>query len=376
MFERIKSMIIKEFIQVFRDKRMRAVIFIAPLLQLIVFGFAVNMDIRHVSTAFYDRSNSCESRELAAMMSSSGYFDIKYYPSAPGEVNCLIDEGKVVCAVCVNDRFAEDLKAGRTAVLQVLLDGSDSNTAGIAASYIQRLLAQYASKRGQTPFLDTKKVSVPFLMPVDLRLRVWYNPDLKSSTYNVPGVMSILIMLVCLLLTAMAVVREREIGTMEQIMVTPIKPLEFILGKTLPFAAIAFFDMFLVAVVGVNVFGVPIRGHFYVLIFGVAVYILSAIGIGLFVSTIAKTQQQAMMATFIVLLPSILLSGFAFPIENMPQWIQYVTYLNPLRYFLVIIRGVFLKANGFDILWPQFFALFALGISLLTLSSFRFKKQI
>jgi len=370
MFERILSIIKKEFIQVFRDNRMKAVIFIAPLFQLLIFGYAVNMDVKHISTAFYDMNKTYESRSLASDMTASGYFNIKYYPASYEETSQLIDQRKVICAVCVDKSFSKDIKKGARAKLMFIFDGTDSNTTMIAVSYIQSIIAKYSAD------ITFKNIKQPPPAPLDVRLRTWYNPNLITSIYNVPGVMAMLIMIVCLLLTAMAIVREREIGTMEQIMVSPIKPLELILGKTTPFAIIALFDMLLVAVVGVNVFHVPIRGQFYILFLGACVYIASAISLGLFLSTIAKTQQQAMMSTFIIMLPAILLSGFVFPIENMPQWVQYITYLNPLRYFLVIIRGVFLKGNGFDILWPQFAALIVMGTALLTLSSLRFKKHI
>lgn len=369
MFERIISIIKKEFIQIFRDKRMRSIIFIAPTLQLLIFGYAVDMDVRHISTAFYDMDKSYQSRTLALKMSSSGYFDIKYHPVSYKETGDLIDKRKVVCAVYIDKSFSKDLKKGIPAKVMAVFDGTDSNTAGIAIGYLQGIISQYGAE------LVLKKTKPKFSF-VDVSLRTWYNPNLKTNYYNVPGVMAILIMLVCLMLTAMAIVREREIGTIEQIMVTPIKPVEFILGKTIPFAVIAFFDMFVVTLVGVNLFHVPIVGHFYILAAAVLVYIFSAIGLGLFLSTVAKTQQQAMMATFIITYPAVLLSGFAFPIENMPQWVQYITYLNPLRYFLVIIRGVFLKGNNLYILWPQFVMLFVLGIILLTLSLTRFKKHI
>ena len=211
---------------------------------------------------------------------------------------------------------------------------------------------------------------------IDVRQRAWYNPELKSKNYNVPGVIAMVIMLTSLLLTSMAVVREREMGTMEQLMVTPLKPVELVLGKTIPFAIIAFFDMVLITVFGVLIFNIPINGPLYLLPLSTAIYLLSVLGIGLFISTIAQTQQQALMATFLFYMPSILLSGFMFPIENMPVLFQYATFANPLRYFLIIIRGIFLKGNGMAILWPQMASLFLLGTVVLTLSSVRFKKRL
>ena len=211
---------------------------------------------------------------------------------------------------------------------------------------------------------------------MELKDIAWYNPELKSKNYNVPGVIAIVIMLTCLLLTAMAVVREREIGTMEQLMVTPIRPLELILGKTIPFALIGFFDMVLVTVIAYLKFDIPIKGSFLLLFASTAIYLLSVLGMGLFISTISRTQQQALMATFLFYVPAVLLSGFMFPIENMPKIIQYGTYINPLRYFLVIIRGIFLKGNGIAVLWPQMLSMFVLGIFVITASSLRFSKRL
>ena len=213
-------------------------------------------------------------------------------------------------------------------------------------------------------------------MRIGVRTRAWYNPELESKNYNVPGVIAMVIMLTSLLLTSMAVVREREIGTMEQLMVTPLKPSELVLGKTIPFALIAFFDMILVTAFAVLFFNIPMKGSLFLLPLSTGIYLLSVLGIGLFISTIARTQQQALMATFLFYMPAVLLSGFMFPIENMPVVFQYVTYANPLRYFLVIIRGIFLKGNGMAILWPQMASLFVLGLAVITLSSFRFRKRL
>lgn len=369
MFERIKQMIIKEFIQVLRDKRMKAIIFGVPIIQLMVFGYAVTTDVNQISTAIYDLDKSFESRELARKLESSGYFTLSYAPESPGEIRELLDRGKILCAIQINRGFSRDLKKGIPTEVQILVDGTDSNTATVAMSYASRIIAKYAMDEG------TKKLE---LLPVkvDIRTRAWYNPDLRSKNYNVPGVIALMIMLICLLLTSMAIVREREIGTMEQLMVTPLRPTELMLGKTIPFGIIGFFDMFLVTVVGTSWFNIPIKGSIYLLTVSTAIYLMSVLGIGLFISTISKTQQQALMATFLFFAPAVLLSGFMFPIENMPEIIQYGTYLNPLRYFLVIIRGIFLKGIGVDILWPQMAALLLLGTVVITISSLRFKKRI
>ena len=361
-------MIIKEFIQVFRDKRMMAIVFVIPVMQLLVFGYAVTTDVNNISTAVYDLDKTFDSRELVRRFESSGYFSIRHFADSPDEIQDLLDRGRVITVMQINPGFSSDIKRGRQTEVQILVDGTDSNTATVAMDYANRIIMQYAKELNRT--------IPPLSGGLDLRSRAWYNPDLRSRNYNIPGVMAIVIMLICLLLTSMAVVREREIGTMEQLMVTPLKPIELILGKTIPFAIIGFFDVFLVTVVGVSWFNIPIKGPLHLIPLCTAIYLLSVLGIGLFISTISRTQQQAMMATFLFYIPAVLLSGFMFPIENMPEIIQYATYLNPLRYFLVIIRGIFLKGNGIYILWPQIVSLFILGIFVITISSLRFRKRI
>lgn len=366
MPERIKQMVIKEFIQIFRDKRMIAIVFFTPIMQLLTFGYAVTTDVNNISTAIYDLDRSYESREFVRRLESSGYFRINYSVHSPDEIQSLLDRGKVITAIQINRGFSSDLKSGKQTEMQILVDGTDSNTATVAMDYVNRVIMKYSKemrKKGEDA-------------GIDLRTRAWYNPDLRSRNYNVPGVIAIVVMLTCLLLTSMAIVREREIGTMEQLMVTPLKPFELMLGKTIPFAAIGFFDVFLVTAVGVFWFDIPIKGSFELLPLSTAAYLISVLGIGLFISTISRTQQQAMMATFLFYIPSVLLSGFMFPIENMPGIIQIATYINPLRYFLVIIRGIFLKGNGLDILWPQIISLFLLGSAVITVSSLRFKKRL
>lgn len=368
MFQRIKNMILKEFIQVFRDKRMKAIVFVTPILQLMVFGYAVTTDVNHISTAVYDLDKSYESRELVRRFESSGYFDLRFSPASPKEAQELIDRGKALILINIDKGFSEDIKKGRTSPVQIIVDGTDSNTATVAMDYANRIILKYAKD------LTIQKGVAPDR--IKLSARAWYNPDLKSRNFNVPGVIAIVIMLTCLLLTAMAVVREREIGTIEQLMVTPLRPIELILGKTVPFAILGFIDMILVTVIGTFWFNIAIQGSIRLLFLSTAVYLLSVLGIGLFISTISRTQQQALMSTFIFYLPAVLLSGFMFPIENMPRLIQYGTYLNPLRYFLVIIRGIFLKGNGIGVLWPELVSMLALGIFVIIVSSMRFRKRL
>jgi ABC-2 type transport system permease protein len=382
MFLRLKTMLIKEFIQVFRDPRMRIILFLPPMMQLIVFGYAANTDIRNIRLAVYDQDRSPESRELIERLSASGYFRIAHTANSPGDIRRYIDAGRVSAAVQINYGFSRELRRQLGTTIQVIVDGTDSNTASVVMSYIQRVVGEYSryllDKRLRSiPDLPTS-LKQPFFKTggIEIQSRAFFNPNLESRNFYVPGIIALLIMLVTLILTCMAIVREREIGTMEQIMVSPIRPFELILGKTIPFAVIGYIDVALVTIVGVFLFDVPIRGSIALLLFATTLYLLSSLGIGLFISTISRTQQQAMMTMFFFFVPAILLSGFIFPIANMPQWAQVLTYANPLRYFLVIIRGIFLRGNGIDVLWPQLLSLAILGSIVFTFSSLRFRKRL
>lgn len=375
MFERIKRMLVKEFIQIFRDPRMRTMIFLPPLIQLVVFGYAARTDIHHIALAVYDLDNSVSSRELAARFQRSGYFDILEYVTDEKRARDLFDYSEAQVILRMNKGFEETLLSAKTAPVQLLVDGTDSNTAGIVMNYSGKIIQQYSDDMVRDRL---KKIPLPVRMPgtVQLQSRAWFNENLESRNFYIPGVVAMLIMVVTLTLTSMSVVREKEIGTMEQIMVTPITPLEFILGKTLPFAIIGYVDMFLVVLLARYWFDVPIRGSFILMFFGTSLYLLSILGVGLLISTLCGTQQQALLSTFFFFQPAIMLSGFIFPIANMPEAVQWITIFDPLRYFMVIIRGIFLKGVGIDILWPELCALAALGASVLWLASNRLKKTM
>ena len=287
----------------------------------------------------------------------------------------LLDRGEVRVVLHVDKGFEEELRAGRTAQLQILVDGTDSNTAGIVLGYSARITGQFSQEILNA---QMRRLAGSTRQPgqIELQTRAWFNENLESRNFFVPGVIAMIVTLVTLLLTSMAVVREKEIGTMEQIMVTPITRAEFILGKTLPFALFSFVDVILITLVGVLWFGVPIRGSLVLLLFATALYLLTTLGIGLLISTVSQTQQQAMMTTFFFFMPAVLLSGFMFPVANMPKVVQWLTYLNPFRYFLVIIRGIFLKGVGPGILWPQMLALAVMGPITLWLTSRRFRKTL
>jgi ABC-2 type transport system permease protein len=375
MFERIKHMLIKEFIQVFRDPRMRMVIFVIPCVQVFVISYAISMDVKHVRTAVYDLDNSQASRDVVASFVRSGYFDVIERIGSDTEATSLLDRGKVSAILHIMHGFADELRAGRTAQLQVLVDGTDSNTANIVQSYAVKIAAAY-SQNILIERYDRLLGAINLPGRPDLETRAWFNENLESRNFFVPGVLVIVVSVVTMLLTSMAVVREREIGTMEQIMVTPITPVEFILGKTIPFAVIGFIDVGLVTLIGRFWFDVPIRGDLVLLFFATGLYLMTMLGIGLFVSTVSQTQQQAMISTFFFFFPAMLLSGFAFPIANMPVPVQWLTLLNPLRYYLVIVRAIFLKGVGMDILWSQMLALALMGVFMLTLAAKRFHKTL
>ncbi len=375
MFERIKYMLIKEFIQVLRDPRMKMVIFVAPIIQLIVFGYAATTDVNHIATAVYDLDQSKSTRELIAQFVESGYFDIVEYINDQRYGDDLINRGHIKAILSFNKGFENDLLAGRSAQVQMIVDGTDSNTAGIILNYSAKIARQF-SQRVLISRLTRLTGSAQRPELITLQTRSWFNENLESRNFYVPGVIAIIVSLITLMLTSMAVVREKEIGTIEQIMVTPITPIEFILGKTVPFALISFLDVIIVTLVGVFWFEVPIRGSILLLFLATALYLMTTLGVGLLISTISQTQQQAMMTTFFFFFPAILLSGFIFPIANMPVIIQWLTYLNPLRYFLVIIRGIFLKGVGFTILWPQMAALLVMGFITLRLATKRFHKTL
>ncbi len=373
MWERILTMLRKEFRSVFRDPRMRMVIFGVPVIQTLIFGYAVTMDVRHVRLLIVDRDNTPASRELVARFTGSDYFDAVAHTNDEDEARAAIDATRAAAVLQINAGFEAHQRAGRPSPVQLVVDGSDSNTARLVLNYSTVIAGSYNSAL----VLDSAWRHAGGSFPVgrvDLRPRAWFNENLESRNYFVPGVMAVLVMLISLMLTGMAIVREKEAGTIEQIMVTPIRPLEFVLGKFAPFIVIGFVDVLLVTLVGVFWFEIPIRGSFPLLLLGTACFLLTTLGIGLFISTVSGTQQQAMMTTFFFFFPAMLLSGFIYPIANMPELVQWLTLLNPLRYFLVIIRGVFLKGVGLDVLWPQLAALLGLGLAVMTFAVTRFHK--
>jgi ABC-2 type transport system permease protein len=386
MWERIGVILRKEFIQLFRDPRMRGLLFIPPLLQLIIFGYAVTLDVDNAKIAWMDGDGTPESRALLARFEGSGRFQVVAQPRNEQEVQSILDHGDAHAVVRVLPNFARNLARGQTAEVQVLLDGTNSNTASLVSAYAAGVIADYSedvsprqAKNDQTIKLDVRSPGAPMganVQPTLSATRVWFNPALRSRNYFVPGVAVNILFMVTLMLTAQAIIREKEIGTMEQLMVTPMRPIELMLGKTIPFAMIGIADLLLVTAGALLIFRVPFRGNFLVLLFSATIFLLTSLGAGLFLSTISHTQQQANMMSFFFSSPAFMLSGFNFPIRNMPASVQYLTLLNPLRYFMEIVRGVFLKGVGVQVLWPQIAALFVYGVLILWFSALRFHKSL
>ena len=351
--KRVFEMVRKEFRQIFRDPRLRRVIFVAPVIQLFAFGYAVSTDVRNVATLVVDHDRSRESRELVEAFTASGYFRVLGYAERPADIVRALDHGDAVLGIVIPPGF----ERGESRV-QLLFDGTNSNLANVARSYAERIV------------LSRADLPPPV---VDLRSRAWFNPALESRDYNVPAVVGALLMLICLLLTSLAVVREREMGTLEQLLVSPLRPGELILGKSLPFALIGLVDMGLVVTVALLWFKIPFRGNPLLLVLGTVLFLFSALGLGLLISSISNTQQEAFMSAFLVFLPAILLSGFMFPVSSMPRGFEALTLLNPLRHYLEIVRALFLKGAGAEALWRQLLALLGMGIGLLWLAARRFR---
>ncbi|HEX6019944.1 MAG TPA: ABC transporter permease, partial [Burkholderiaceae bacterium] len=330
--QRIWEILRKEFLQIARDPRLVRVIFVAPVIQLMVFGYAVSTDIRDTTTFVVDNDRTQVSRDLVEAFTASGYFAVVGRSDRPTDLVSALQQGEAIVGLTVPAGFAAALQRAGGAQVQVLLDGTNSNTATVALGYAERIVQSFGAHHAGGTALT-----------IDLRERAWFNPDLKSRDYNVPAVVGAIILLVCLLLTSLAVVREREIGTLEQLMVTPLTAFELIAGKTIPFALIGLADLLVVIAVALWWFEVPFAGSFLTLLLASVLYLLSSLGLGLLISTVSNTQQEAFMVSFLVFMPTILLSGFMFPVTSMPEVFQWLTLLNPMRHYLEIVRGIFLK---------------------------------
>ena len=369
---RVLHLMRKELLELRQDPRLFGIVIIAPILQLTVLGYAATTDVKDVPVVVVDADRSTASRELITRFEASDNFTVVGVVGSTNQVDAWLENGSAWMALNIPPAYGDQLQRGETATIQVVADGTDSNSTNVALGYARVLLAGY------TEDLIAERLGgrAPARL-VSASVRVWFNPDLVSRDFMIPGIVALLLLVVTTNLSAMAIVREKEIGTLEQLNVTPLARWELIAGKLLPYALIGIIDVILVLVVAILWFEVPMRGSVIVLFAMSLVYLLSTLGLGLFISTISATQQQAMMTTtFFFLTPMIYLSGFIFPIENMPPWIQPVTYLIPLRYFLVILRGLFLKGVGLETFWPEALALLVWGIAILGLATLRSSKRL
>lgn len=376
MLGRIYHLLLKEFLQLRRDKSARIRLLVPPIIQMLLFGYAATFEVFNVATVILDQDQSQESRALVADFVHSSRFKLVATSNTQGQVQDAVESSTAQVGITVPPGFSALLRKGQSAPLQVLIDGTNSNTALIALGFVGQISASF----GQPYALDlaqrTGRALGKPVPSVTLQERYWYNPNLNSRWFFVPGLIGTLTLITIVNLTAFAIVREREVGTLEQLLVTPIQPLEFIIGKTLPFFLIGLLEVALVAAVGRVWFQVPFNGNILVLLLGTCLFLLSALAIGLLISTLCKTQQQAFSSNFFVLNPMFILSGFSFPISSMPEVLQWLTYLDPLRYFLVIIRDTYLKGVGFAVVWPQMLGLSVLGLSLFTIAVLRMRKSM
>jgi ABC-2 type transport system permease protein len=367
---RVVQIIRKEFLELRRDPRLFGIVIIAPIIQLTMLGYAATTDVRDVPMVVVDHDRTSDSRALVSRFEASDNFVVVDSLTSIAQVDRYLDSGRAWMALAIPAGYGERVRAGRPSALQVVADGTDANSTNVALGYAGSLVASYGRELAAAAYGAAARPLIA------AEVRVWFNPELESRYFMIPGILALLLLVITTNLSSMAIVREREVGTLEQLNVTPIARWELIAGKLLPYGLIGIIDVLLVVAVAVLWFEVPLRGSFLLLMAMCLVYLLTTLGLGLFVSTVSATQQQAMMtASFFFLIPMVFLSGFVFPIENMPDWIQPVTYLIPLRYFLVILRGIFLKGIGLESLWPQALALLAWGLGILTLAVLRSSKQ-
>jgi len=369
---RVLHLMRKEMLELRQDPRLFSVVILSPILQLTLLGYAATTDVKNVPIVIVDADRSTASRALINTFEASANFKIVGMPGSTDDIDRYLDHGEAWMALAIPANFGQAVAAGRLTTLQVAADGTDSNSTTVAMGYAQSLIAGYSQDLAAAA--SPSQAAVALVTP---EIRVWFNPRLESRDFMIPGILALLLLMVTTNLSAMAIVREKEMGTLEQLSVTPLARWELIAGKLLPYGVIGIIDVVLVLVVAIYWFEVPMRGSIPLLFGMCLIYLLSTLGLGLFVSSISQTQQQAMMTTiFFFMMPMIYLSGFVFPIENMPAWIQPFTYLIPLRYFLVIVRGIFLKGIGLEVLWPQALALFTWGAVVLALATLRSSKRL
>lgn len=371
---RLLSIIRKEFIQIFRDPRTLALILVMPVIQLFLLGYAATTDVKNVSIAVWDQSRSPESRALLDAFRAADYFKFTYEVYSDEEIQTLIEGGEVRGALVIPPDYAVKLLEGKAQV-SMILDGSDA-TVGATALSTARLIGQSYSVKVLTEQAARQGRAAAVQPPLEVRTQVWYNPDLRSAYFMIPGVMGMVLYAIMAMLTATAVVRERERGTIEQLIVTPIRSWELIVGKVAPFVILGFFNLVELLLIGHYWFGVPIRSNLLLVVGAAGLLLLSSLGIGLFASTIANTQQEALLTVFVTILPGVFISGFLFPLEAMPRILQIISYAIPLRYYLIINRSLLLKGVGFEALQTEIISLALFGIIIMTAAALRFRKRL
>ena len=364
---RVRQLVSKELRQLLRDPKTKRVIFAAPVIQLVLFGYAVNTDVRNVATFVVDHDRTAESRLLLDAFTASHYFREVGSSDDPKDMQRALDRGEARVGLWIPAGFERDVSAGRSPSVQMLIDGSNSNTATVAQGYAARIAVGHGARLVATASPTAG---------VDLRARAWFNPSLESRVYNVPAVIGVIVLLMCLVLTSLGVVREREMGTLEQLLVSPLSAGELMLGKTIPVAAIALVQLTLITTVALLWVQIPLRGSVPVLLLAAALFILAGLSFGLVISTISETQQEAFLSMFLFLLPALILSGFLYPVETMPPFFQWLTLANPLRHFIAVIRGIFLKGAGLAELWPQFVFMAGMAVLALAFATRRFRASL
>jgi ABC-2 type transport system permease protein len=371
--KRVRPIIIKEFRQIWRDPRSLIVLLVFPGLLVLFIGYALNFDVRHVPFAVFDQDKTAQSREFTRGFSNTEYFDFKYSAESYREIDVLLDEGKANIAIVIPTDFSKNLISNQDVTVQVLVDGANSNTATTAISYVNAIVQTYSSKLASKVLSRSGR---EVYLPIDFRPRIWYNPELLTAKFLVPGLIGFLLMLSAVISTSLSVVREKERGTMEQLMVSRLRTIEVTLGKTFAYLIIALFASVLVLAVGFVFFDISIRGSIVLLYTGILIFLLGALGQGLLISTVAQTQQVAfMISVFSSLLPAFLLSGFVFPIQSMPVVLQVISNIVPVKFFLVVVRSVILKGAGFLAIWDQLLYMALFAAVTITISSFRLLRK-
>jgi ABC-2 type transport system permease protein len=362
----------KELRQVFRDPTMLRIVFLMPLFQLFVLGYAINFDVKNLTMIVIDRDGTRASRGLADRFVNNEHFIVRRIADPGSGIERYLRRGEAVVALVIPPQFGRDLESGRSPQVDILLDGENSNTAGVALGYCSRILYRFMSDQLEGGGGAAIMRGIRFVEP---ETRIWYNPELKSVYFMIPAIVSILLTVITMLLTGLAIVKEREMGTLEQLLVTPLKPWQIIAGKTIPFAILGLAELALATTVGVLWFRIPVVGNIALLALLALTFILTTLGLGVLISTLATTQQQALFMTWFFLQIFVILSGIFYPIENMPRAVQMITYINPLRYFVAINRELFLKGGGFGVLWPEVRSLLILGVCVFSFAVMRFHKR-